>query len=85
MGLHKQKRPTVEGSGTSESIHLDKANDPYFSMIFHNEECALFCREVLKNYDELLNLYWVGDPIIEKHNRLGLYLTLAKLDNEERI
>ena len=85
MSLHKQKRPTIAGSGTSESIHLQQANKLYFNMILENEECALFCCEVLEHFDDLINKHWVGDPVIEKSQRHNLYLALAKMNDREAI
>jgi hypothetical protein len=80
MTYQKQKRPTIAGSGISKNIHLDQANDVYFNMIMENTECARFCCDVLRNFDELLNKYWIGDPCIEESNRIRLYLALSQMD-----
>jgi hypothetical protein len=85
MTFHKQKRPTIAGSGTSKSIHLQQANNPYFNMILDNEECVLFCCEILQHFDDLVNKHWIGDPVIDKAQRLNLYLALAKLNDREAI
>lgn len=84
MSLGQKKSPTIAGSSSSESIHLQLANDPYFNMIVGNEECAAFCSEMLSHFESLVNEYLAHDAVIEREQRLNLYLALVEIDKRGR-
>jgi len=57
--------------------------DPYLNMMLNNNECALFCREALIHFDELLEKYSLNAQV-EQSQRLNLYLSLAESDRRFR-
>ena len=79
MIIHKKKCPTVAGSSISETIHLEPVNNPYFSMILNNRECALFCFELLETFDDLIGKFCPDNPQAFKINELSVFVSLYNL------
>lgn len=84
MTHQKQKSPNRAETGFSENIHLLQANNSYFNMILDNEECALFCCDVLRHFDDLLNKHVIGRPYIAPKDRIAFYLQLSMTNKEDK-
>ena len=80
MRFHKKKCPTIAGSSTSETIHLEPVNNPYFNMILNNKECALLCIEFLELFDSLLNDLCNCDPRVFRGNEIKAFVSLYNID-----
>ncbi len=76
MNFLKKKSPTFAESSLSENIHLSSVNSIYFNMILSNDECAKFCCDVLRTFDDLLNKYHSDNPHAYKGHELDVFISL---------
>ena len=77
MNFPIKKSPTFAESSLPENIHLSSVNSIYFNMILSNDECASFCCEVLRTFDDLLNKYCPDNPHAYKGHELDVFISLC--------
>lgn len=82
MNDQNEISPNLAERGSSENIHQDIANNPYFNMIITNLECALFCCAVLEQFDDLLERFCPDNPRVYKANELDLFISLHVLQKQ---